>query len=146
MDTNKNDKNDKNEKKEIYSAEISEILEYLNLKADKKYKSGTEMNRKPIGARLHEGHTVQDCKRVIDIKCSQWKGDQKMDGFLRPSTLFRPSKFQGYLSEKVYAAPRSNKVPPGISDLENEFRYQPEETYIEGETFEQWKVRMGKKE
>ncbi|NCB45345.1 MAG: hypothetical protein EOM59_22360, partial [Clostridia bacterium] len=37
---------------------------------------------------------------VIDKKCAQWKGTD-MDKYLRPSTLFNASKFEGYLNEKV---------------------------------------------
>jgi len=48
---------------------------------------------------LQRGKTEADCKRVIDVMASHWKFDPKMREFLRPSTLFNPEKFDGYLNK-----------------------------------------------
>jgi hypothetical protein len=42
---------------------------------------------------------------VIDVKVEKWKGDPKMDDFLRPDTLFRPKNFEAYLNEKPKIEP-----------------------------------------
>ena len=42
---------------------------------------------------------MSDFKKVIDLKVSQWMGDNKMRKFLRPATLFIPSHFDDYLNE-----------------------------------------------
>lgn len=79
---------------------IEYIVQYLNEKAGKNYRAETEATKRIIKARLKEGFTVEDFKKVIDTKVAMWKGDPKMDGFLRPQTLFG-NKFESYLNEKV---------------------------------------------
>lgn len=76
-----------------------EVVDYLNLKAERKLKL-TDTTRAHISARLKDGYCLEDFKYVIDIKCSQWKGDPKMDKFLRPQTLFIPDNFAAYRNEK----------------------------------------------
>lgn len=100
--TNKNDKNDKNVRnKYIYSpAELNEIISYLNLKTDKHFKTNSEKTKSLVNARFKEGYRVDDFKKVIDIKCSQWLNDEKMYRYLQPSTLFS-TKFENYLNEKT---------------------------------------------
>jgi uncharacterized phage protein (TIGR02220 family) len=75
-----------------------EIIDYLNLKTGKKYRH-SKAHMAVIAARLKEGFTPDDCKHVIDTKTAQWLNDEK-EKYLRPETLFRPSKFEGYLNEK----------------------------------------------
>lgn len=79
-----------------------EILEYLNLRAKKKYKP-TPKNLEHISARYREDYSVDDFKRVIDCKVDQWKGSHKMDKYLRPSTLFNPTNFPAYANEMLPA-------------------------------------------
>lgn len=79
---------------------FAEIVGYLNEKANRAYKPTSEATRELIRARLAEGFTVDDFKRVIDNKCASWLGDPKMDEYLRPSTLFQRSKFESYLNER----------------------------------------------
>lgn len=88
-----------NNKKKEFEKEILEILAYLNIESGKDHRP-TEANCTIIRARLQEGYSVADCKRVIDNKAAQWKGDPKMDEYLRPSTLFQKSKFDGYRNAK----------------------------------------------
>ena len=75
-----------------------EILFYLNIKASRAYRP-TESNIRLIAGRLREGATLDDCKNVIDRKCSQWLADPKMSEFLRPATLFNATKFGQYQGE-----------------------------------------------
>ena len=95
-DTNKNDKkekNDKNDKTNIYSP----VIDYLNLKSEKKYQASSKKTKDLINARLNEGFKEEDFYKVIDIKSSQWMYSD-MNKFLRPSTLFS-NNFEGYLNE-----------------------------------------------
>ncbi len=85
--------------------DIAEIVDYLNAKTGSSFKASTASTRKQIGARLKDGYTVDDCKRVIDDRVKLWKGTEWAQ-YLRPDTLFRPSKFEGYLN----AAPKDK--PP----------------------------------
>jgi uncharacterized phage protein (TIGR02220 family) len=82
------------------------IVEYLNKKTNKSYRHNTHKTKSVILARINEGFTVEDFKRVIDNKSKDWKDDQKMSKFLRPETLFG-NKFEGYLNEKPVASNRS---------------------------------------
>lgn len=92
MNTNKNVKNEKNEKNK-------DIVAYLNQKADKEFKHTTKKTQSFINARLEEGFTVEDFKKVIDIKCSEWKNSD-MNKYLRPETLFS-TKFESYLNQDI---------------------------------------------
>ena len=103
--TNKNDKNDKNEK-ELYK----DIVEYLNEKTNKSYKHSSKATQRLIDARLNEGFTIDDFKKVIDNKTKAWINDSKMNEYLRPQTLFG-TKFESYLNEGG-----SNGKPKGSND------------------------------
>lgn len=74
------------------------VIDYLNEKTGKHYRSKAAATRKLIKARFAEGYTLEDFKRVIDTKTSQWLNTDQ-DKFLRPETLFRPSHFESYLNE-----------------------------------------------
>lgn len=87
------------EKPERFTAEYREIIDYLNAKTGKHYSARSRANQEHMSARLREGRTVEDFKRVIDIKCFQWLDDPKMSQYLRPETLFS-GKFDRYLNEE----------------------------------------------
>ena len=80
------------------NSEVSEIVSYLNEKAGKNYKASSRRTAELIRARMREGFTVSDFKRVIDNKVSDWKPRKEMEQYLRPETLFG-TKFEGYLNE-----------------------------------------------
>ena len=75
---------------------ITEIIDYLNEKAHKNYRSNNKTTIRHINARLKEGRTLSDFKQVIDNRCATWLGTD-MEQYLRPSTLFG-SKFESYLN------------------------------------------------
>lgn len=79
--------------------EVKEIVDYLNLKANTSYKSSGRKTRELIQSRINEGFTLEDFKKVIDIKCEDWLSDSKMSKFLRPETIFS-NKFESYLNQK----------------------------------------------
>ena len=104
-------------KKEKFDTEIFEkVIDYLNSKTGRKYKSDSERTRAFITARLKEGFTYSDFCKVIDNKVNDWLNDSYWSKFLRPETLFG-NKFEGYLNEgetndrsrKVYAGVESGK-------------------------------------
>ena len=76
------------------------IVSYLNEKAGRNFKPTIAKTKSAIKARMAEGFTVDDFKTVIDKKCAEWIGDDKMEKYLRPETLFG-TKFEGYLNAKV---------------------------------------------
>ena len=77
----------------------SDIVSYLNLRAEKNYKVTTPKTKTLIKARLKEGFTLDDFKLVIDKKCREWMGTEWAQ-YLRPSTLFG-TKFEEYLNANV---------------------------------------------
>ncbi|WP_421427152.1 conserved phage C-terminal domain-containing protein [Limosilactobacillus fermentum] len=81
-------------------APYQEILDYLNSKAGTSYRASSKATQRFINARLNENFTVEDFKKVIDIKAASWKDDPKMSKYLRPQTLFS-NKFEGYLNEPM---------------------------------------------
>lgn len=88
-----------------------DIIDYLNMKTDSKYKHTTKATRRIVNGRYEEGFTLEDFKAVIDIKSAQWKGDKKMSAYLRPETLFAASHFESYLNEGRRLAPPEEKYP-----------------------------------
>lgn len=83
------------------------VIEYLNNSSGKNYRYTTKATQRHIRARFEEGFTLEDFKRVIDWKVSQWLGDKDMDRYLRPETLFG-TKFESYLNESP--APRQEET------------------------------------
>jgi len=77
---------------------VEQIVAFLNETTGKSFKPSTEGTPTLIKARLSEGFTIEDFKKVIRVKSDQWKGDEKREGWLRPLTLFS-EKFEGYLQE-----------------------------------------------
>lgn len=72
------------------------VIDYLNSVAGTKYQK-TPKNRSYINARIAEGRTPEDCRRVIDSRWAAWRGTS-MQEYMRPCTLFNSEKFEGYLS------------------------------------------------
>lgn len=95
----KNNKNNKNIKNEINNNIYVEIVAYLNEKAGTNFRSSSASTQRHINARLNEGYTVDDFKKVIDNKVADWKSNDKMSKYLAPDTLFS-NKFEKYLQEK----------------------------------------------
>jgi uncharacterized phage protein (TIGR02220 family) len=73
------------------------VINYLNEKAGKKFSTKSKGNFTHINARIKEGYTEDDFKKVIDVKCEKWL-NTKFDDYLRPHTLFS-LKMESYLNE-----------------------------------------------
>lgn len=91
---------------------IRNIIDYLNDRAETKYKATTAKTVECISARLKEGFTLEDFKSVIDKKTAEWKGTD-FEQYLRPTTLFG-TKFEGYLNAKINT--QAKKQAPTIMD------------------------------
>lgn len=79
---------------------FSEIIDYLNEKANTNYRHTTQKTKTLIKARYKEGFNIQDFKVVIDKKCIDWLHDKDMKKYLRPETLFG-TKFESYLNQPM---------------------------------------------
>jgi len=133
---------DKKEKKD--NNIIGQVISYLNLKANKNFRSDGKIAVKNITARLNEKYILEQFKKVVDIKCSHWlelkngklvgvivtdeKGrEQDMSIYLSPDTLFG-TKFEKYLNqnankEAIQEAVKHEKDWQKIKEV------RPEETY-----------------
>ncbi|AXH98900.1 replication protein [Sporosarcina sp. PTS2304] len=98
---------------------VQHIINYLNEKAYKQFKANTVATKKEVNARIAEGYTIDDFKRVIDHKVSQWLNDSKFRSYLRPSTLFHPINFENYLNECLDVKPVVSRRPlrPPVLDF-----------------------------
>lgn len=110
------DKNRKEKDTLSASADAISVLTYLNEVFSSKYRHTTKSHIDGINARLDEGHSVDDCKAVIDHKFKEWGSDEKMAQYLRPATLFQPGKFQGYLMAAKANTPKQTKTTNDFED------------------------------
>lgn len=78
-------------------AKALEILEFLNLKAERTFRP-VEENLRFIRARLNTS-TPEDLKGVIARKTREWKNTEH-EKYLRPATLFNATKFEQYVGEQ----------------------------------------------
>lgn len=85
---------------------ISDVVDYLNSVLDSKYRKTSTKTKDCIKARLNEGFTVEDFKKVIDIKYKEWNNTEYAK-YLRPETLFS-NKFEGYLNQPVVNQPKTS--------------------------------------
>ena len=75
-----------------------EILAFLNEKTGRSYEP-VPANLELIVARLKDGATADDLRAVVAKKCREWRGDEKMDTYLRPKTLFSRTNYAQYRGE-----------------------------------------------
>ena len=76
----------------------SSLIASLNRIAGTKFRPDAAETLKLITALSKKGYTEEQMQRVIEKKCDEWLGDPKMEGYLRPKTLFKPANFENYLN------------------------------------------------
>ena len=112
LTTKQQQSNNTTKKKEKDNNNIySLVIDYLNRKASTNYRSTTKNTQSFINARVREGYTVEDFKKVIDSKSKEWLNTD-FEKYLRPATLFG-TKFENYLNEA------NKKGPTAIGPNEN---------------------------
>ena len=75
-----------------------DILKDLNDKTGKHYRA-TNTNKVLIKARWKEGFDLISFQTVHTKMAAKWLKDEKMNQYLRPSTLYQAAKFEGYLNQ-----------------------------------------------
>lgn len=83
---------------DTYAQDYESILNDLNERSGRRFQPTVEAKHS-IRQLLKRGYLVQDFRRVHEVKCAQWLGNEKMEYSLRPSTLYRTSHFDEYLAE-----------------------------------------------
>ncbi|WP_438315416.1 conserved phage C-terminal domain-containing protein [Sporosarcina sp. FA9] len=89
---------------------VVSVIDYLNEKTNKEFKSTSKATERFVNARYREGYTLDDFKKVIDVKVKQWLNNPQWLKYLRPSTLFSATNFENYLEEA-----RENQTQEGSS-------------------------------
>ncbi|RDT56176.1 conserved phage C-terminal domain-containing protein, partial [Enterobacter roggenkampii] len=80
----------------LITDQAKQVLTHLNLVTSSRYQVSTT-SLQNIRARIGEGYTVEELSLVVDYCNAKWSEDLTMAAYLRPQTLFQPSKFPGYL-------------------------------------------------
>ena len=75
-----------------------QAVAYLNQRTGRRFSDSTAETVRMVNARAAEGHGIEDFKAVIDDRVREWGDDPRMAQYLRPSTLFRASRFPEYLA------------------------------------------------
>ena len=92
-----------------------EIIDYLNLKTNKKFSSNSVSTKDLIKARWNEKYNLEDFKTAISIKTIEWTNTE-YEKFLRPQTLFS-NKFEGYLNQTPIIEKPKSKSPTRREDM-----------------------------
>jgi len=114
------------------------VLKHLNLVTGSRYQTA-KSSLENIRARLKDGFTPDELTLVVDYTNAKWGDDLKMTEYLRPTTLFTPSKFPGYLkaggawdrngrpacvngewktANSLHVTPATGETPPGFMSPE----------------------------
>ena len=80
----------------LITDQAKQVLVHLNQVTNSRYQVSTT-SLQNIRARIGEGFTVEELSLVVDYCNAKWGDDLKMSDYLRPQTLFQPSKFPSYL-------------------------------------------------
>ena len=80
----------------VITDQAKQVLSHLNQTTGSRYQV-CKSSLENIRGRLAEGFTPDELTLVVDYSVEKWGDDLKMAEYLRPSTLFLPSKFPGYL-------------------------------------------------
>ena len=80
----------------LITDQAKRVLTHLNQKTGSRYQVG-KTSMEHIRARLGEGFSTEDLILVVDYATAKWGQDLHMAEYLRPTTLFLPTKFPGYL-------------------------------------------------
>jgi len=109
-------------KSKTHPEEVRQIVEYFNHVCGTNYKYQSKATAEMINARLNDGFTVEDFRKVIDKKHAEWSNDNYWCKFLRPETLFRPSHFESYLNQRnTPADENTNGITQKMSELYDAF-------------------------
>lgn len=80
----------------LITDQAKQVLIHLNQVTSSRYQVSTT-SLQNIRARIGEGFTVEELSLVVDYCNAKWSEDLTMAAYLRPQTLFQPTKFPGYL-------------------------------------------------
>jgi uncharacterized phage protein (TIGR02220 family) len=102
----------------IQSTEVKEIVEHLNQVCRTNYKHTSAKTKTLVNARLKDGFTIDNFRKVHITKYAEWYGTD-MQKYLRPETLYG-TKFESYLNQELTINDKYKAVSnhTGMSALE----------------------------
>jgi len=105
---------------------IERVLERLSDRSGRSYSPKTETHAQRILRLLRLGHSEGDIRMVVWDRANAWSGNEKMQPYLRPCTLFGPEKFPDYLAEAIAAdaadkREEQSRTSPAPSELCSDF-------------------------
>lgn len=97
---------------------VDRVVERLNQRSATPFDPRGKTTRSRIEGLLRAGHTEADLRLVVWHRHVEWGADPAMRKYLRPSTVFGPTKFEEYLPMAVAAwrAKNGGELPAGVSD------------------------------
>lgn len=120
----------------LITDQAKEVLKHLNLVTGSRYQT-SKTSLENIRARIRDGFTVKQLVQTVDYMNAKWGNDLAMSDYLRPTTLFAPTKFPGYQQSSTAwdkrgrpacingkwqtsvnhrVTPASAAIPPGFSN------------------------------
>jgi len=112
-----------------YYQEFCQVINYLSEKTDVKYNIPKDVatlkkykNYILILEILKDGNDPDALMSVIDSKYNEWISDEKMCKYLVPSTLFRKSNFEKYLTQSQIKSVKTLKNELNNSEQQQEIR------------------------
>lgn len=107
------------------------VLSHLNQTTGSRFQV-CKTSLEHIRARLREGFTPEEMVMVIDYSKEKWGADIKMAEYLRPTTLFIPSNFPGYLQSATRwdSAGRPERKDWGRARKHDPMKFGPVDTKI----------------
>jgi len=89
---------DKEDSKKVLESDVDEVIDYFKKITGKiRIDNKSASNRKFVKARLSEGYSTEDLKKVALFKFNQWRADPKMGEYISISTFYNDEKFQSYI-------------------------------------------------
>ena len=92
------------------------VIDYLNQKVGTRYEYNSTKTLTLLNTLFRKGYSVEDIKKVIDIKCKEWLPKETMKKYLRPRTLFG-NKFEDYLNQDVKPQVTTTKKTQSYEDF-----------------------------
>ncbi|RKW26508.1 MAG: replication protein [Granulicatella sp.] len=100
----------------VTTDEHKNVIDYLNQKAGTRYECNSSKTITLLNTLFRKGYSVDDMKKVIDIKCKEWLPQETMRKYLRPRTLFS-NKFEDYLNQEVKPQVTTTKKTQSYEDF-----------------------------
>lgn len=115
-DTSIDDSSEEKPNEVVMTDEHRIVIDYLNQKAGTRYEYNSTKTITLLNTLFRKGYTVDDIKKVIDIKCNEWLHQETMRMYLRPRTLFS-NKFEDYLNQEVKPQVTTTKKTQSYEDF-----------------------------